>query len=160
MTEERRIKLSTKEYLQQVYRISQKVRRLRHRREDLRNDLYSLGSPAGSMDADKVQTSMSGDSMLRLIAKVDLLERDIVRELEVLENRKSVIVAQIEELSDDRYKTLLFERYVLLRSWDQIADDMGYQLKWVYDLHGQALLEFAAHHNLRECNRKTDVLLC
>lgn len=150
MTEERMIKLSTKEYLQQVYRISQKVRRLRHRREDLRNDLYSLGSPAGSMDADKVQTSMSGDSMLRLIAKVDLLERDIVRELEVLENRKSVIVAQIEELSDDRYKTLLFERYVLLRSWDQIADDMGYQLKWVYDLHGQALLTFAAHHKQRE----------
>lgn len=160
MTEERRIKLSTKEYLQQVYRISQKVRRLRHRREDLRNDLYSLRSPAGSMDADKVQTSTSGDSMLRLIAKVDLLERDIDAEIFVLEDRKAMIATQIEELDDERYKTLLTERYILLHRWDQIADDMGYQLKWVYDLHGQALLAFAAHHNLRECNRKTDVLLC
>lgn len=137
---------NTKTYLQQIYRINNKIKRLQHRREDLRRDMFSLGSPSGKMDADKVQTSMSGDNMLKLISKVDLIERDIVRELLTLEDSKSRIIGQIEALDDERYKTVLFERYVLLNPWEVIADNMNYRLKWVYDLHGQALIAFRSKH--------------
>ena len=82
------------------------------------------------MDADKVQTSTSGDAMLRLISKIDLIEHDIVREMTLLEDTKCRIIGQIEALSDDRYKTLLTERYVFFDTWEQIATSMGYQLKW------------------------------
>lgn len=140
----RKRKITTKEYLQQIYHIDQKIRRLQRRREDLRRDMYSIGSPSGKMDADKVQTSTSGDAMLRLISKIDLIEHDIVREMTLLEDTKCRIIRQIEALSDDRYKTLLTERYVFFDTWEQIATSMGYQLKWVYDLHGQALIAFAA----------------
>jgi len=135
--------MTAKEYLQKVYYIDKRIKRLQRRREDIRNDMYSIGSPSGKMDADKVQTSMSGDTMLRLIARVDDLERDIVRELTVLTEVKQIITDQIEALSDERYRMLLFDRYILLYSWEQVAVDMNYRIKWVYELHGKALQAFA-----------------
>ena len=134
--------MTAKEYLQQVYHINEKVKRLRKRRDDLRNDLYALGSPTGHMDADKVQSSMTDDKMLRLIARVDELERDLVSEIEILIESKQHIIRQIEVLDDERYKTLLFDRYIMLYRWGAIAADMNYRLKWVYSLHGEALKAF------------------
>jgi hypothetical protein len=135
--------MTTKEYLQEVYYIDRHIKRLQRRREDLRRDLYSIGSPSGKMDADKVQTSMSGDTMLRLIAKVDDLERDIVLELERLTDKKQRVTEEIEALEDERYRMLLFDRYILFYSWEQVAVDMHYRIKWVYELHGKALQAFA-----------------
>ena len=135
--------LTAKEYLQQIYHIKHRIDRLTSRRDDIRNDLYSIGSPSGSMDADKVQTTMSGDSMLRMIARVDETERDIVQTVERLMDMKDLITLQIEALEDERYKNLLLKRYVLLEDWGQIADEMYYTLNWVYNLHGYALAAFA-----------------
>lgn len=135
--------LTAKEYLQQIYHIKHRIDRLTSRRDDIRNDLYSIGSPSGSMDADKVQTTMSGDSMLRMIARVDETERDIVQTVERLMDMKDLITSQIEALEDERYKNLLLKRYVLLEDWGQISDEMYYTLNWVYNLHGYALAAFA-----------------
>lgn len=135
--------ITAKEYLQQIYHINWHIIRLQQRRDDIRKDLYAVKSPAGSMDADKVQTSMSGDTMLRMIAKADEAERDIVTTLNHLMDVKTRITEQIEALDDERYKTLLLKRYVLLMHWEQIAVDMNYRIKWIYDLHGQALAAFA-----------------
>lgn len=135
--------VTAKEYLRQVYHIKHLIDRLTSRRDDIRNDLYSIGSPAGSMDADKVQTSMSGDSMLRMIARVDETERDIVQAIEKLMDTKDLITSQIEALDDERYKNLLLKRYVLLEDWEQIANEMYYTINWVYNLHGYALTAFA-----------------
>lgn len=134
--------MTVKEYLQQVYKINQKIKRLTKRRDDIRADMYSIGSPAGHMDADKVQTTMSGDKMLNLIAKVDTLERDIVVEISQLTDTKDTICRQIERVKDERYKNILFQRYVLLKSWESIAVDLDYHIKWVYRLHGEALKAF------------------
>lgn len=133
--------MTAKEYLQQIHRIESKLRRLKKRRDDIRETMYDVGSP--SLDADKVQSSLSGDSMLRLIARVDDIERSIIAEMCELQERKETICNQIEGLSDDRYKDVLFQRYVLLRSWERISVDMGYGIKWIYQLHGEALQDFA-----------------
>ena len=135
--------MTAKEYLQQIYHIRQRIDRLESRRDDIRNDLYALKSPSGSMDADKVQVSMSGDGMLRMIARVDETERDIVQTVERLMDMKDLITSQIEALEDERYKNLLLKRYVLLEDWGQISDEMYYTLNWVYNLHGYALAAFA-----------------
>lgn len=134
--------MTAKEYLQQVYKINQKIKRLTKRRDDIRADMFSIGSPAGHMDTDRVQTSLSGDKMLNLIAKVDALERDILEEISQLTDTKNTICRQIERVRDERYKNILFQRYVLLKSWEAIAVDLDYHIKWVYKLHGEALQAF------------------
>ena len=134
--------MTAKEYLRQIYIIDQKIGRLNRRREALRSDLFSVGSPAGQMNADRVQTSLSGDKMVKLIAQVDTLERDIVAEVKRLRRKQRQIARQIEAVEDDRYRTILHDRYVLCRKWEDIADTMGVDVRWVYRLHGMALQEF------------------
>ena len=134
--------MTTKEYLQQIYFMQRKITRLEDRREQIRSDLYSIGSPSGKMDADKVQTSLSGDTMLRLIAKVDKVERDILYEMSALLDAKDRIVKQIESLKKEKHKDVLFKRYVMFERWEKIAVDMDITVRYVYKLHGSALKEF------------------
>ena len=144
--------MTAKEYLQQIYIIHRKVKRLEEQREQLRADLYSIGSPAGKMDADKVQTSMSGDNMLRLIAKVDKIDRDIVGEVNALLDVKAKIIKQIERMPNENQKDVLNKRYVNFRRWEQIAVDMNITVRHVYRIHGDALQTFSRMYK--------DVIVC
>lgn len=134
--------MTAKEYLKQIYIIDQHVKRLQEQRDDLRNDLYNLKSASGSMSADKVQSSHSDDKVLKLIATINDLEKDIVAEMKVLIHTKTRIIKQISGISDERYKTLLFKRYVLFHKFEKISVDMNYNIKWIYDLHREALDAF------------------
>ena len=50
------------------------------------------------MTPDRVQTSITGDRLERLIAKVDRLERDTVEEMETLLRLQKKISKQIESI--------------------------------------------------------------
>lgn len=137
--------MTAKEYLQQIYLISRRIERLEQLRARIREDLYSVKSPA-SMDPDKVQSSISGDQLERLIARVDKIERDIVEEKNNLIIRRRNLQKAIECVKNDRYHKILFDRYVLCRKWEQIAEEMNTDLRWVFRLHGRALEEFKKHY--------------
>ena len=139
--------MTAKEYLQRVYFIDQRIKRLQADREKLRGEMFSLKSPSGNMTAEKVQASTTGDAILRLISKVDEAERDIVRGIEAKISIKKEIISRIEGLDDERYRMLLFDRYVLLYTWEQVSVDMNYRIKWVYKLHGNALNAFAEKYS-------------
>lgn len=128
-------------YLRQAYITQLKIRRLDARLEQLRSDLYSVRS-AADMDVDRVQTSLSGDSMLRLIAKVDKAERAIIKERIRLINQQTRIANQIEQLPDERHRQVLTYRYILFEKWKDIATRMHLDERWIYRLHGQALKAF------------------
>lgn len=136
---------SAKKYLQQIFAVNKRIERLMLYREQLRKDMYSLKSP--STDGDRVQTSMQGDAMVRMIAKVDAIERDIVAELERLYTLRDKLIKDIDKISDlegiepetkEAYKTLLFERHVLLWHWDQIALSMNYSERQIYRMKYKA----------------------
>ena len=141
--------MTAKEYLRQIYIINNKIRRLEQERESIRADLFSVRSTT-NYNADKVQTSASGDQMLRLIAKADKLERDIVSEIDRLVCLKASITREIEAVSDETCRDLLFRRYVLLQSWEMIAVGMGYTIRHIYRMHGRALQLF--RKNVSECH--------
>ena len=132
--------MTAKEHLQSVYAISQKINRLQARREDIRNDLYSLGGM--DMSVDRVQTSPKGDRMLELIATVDEIERDLVDEIKELTEDKQKIIREIERVPQENYKQLLYDRYVLCQRWEKIALDRNKGVRWIYRLHGKSLQAF------------------
>lgn len=136
--------MTAKEYLQQIYHLDRKIKRLEAKREAIRADLYSVKSTT-DYNADRVQTSVEGDTMLRLIAKVDSIERDIVTELERAVVLKDKISRQIESVQNERQKAVLFRRYVLCERWEQIAVDMNVSVRYVYMIHGEALHYFAKY---------------
>ena len=132
--------MTAKEYLSKVYVIQQRLKRLQRQREELRNDLYSIKSP--SFDPNKVQTSLEGDKMAALVAKVDELEREIVDETEELIDERQDILDHIERLTNERYKQLLFDRYVLCDKFEKIALERDKGIRWIYRMHGNALKAF------------------
>lgn len=132
--------MTAKEHLQTVFAIKARIERIDRERQELRDQMYSVGSPA--LNADKVQTSVSGDTMLRLIAKVDALERDIVSELTELTEQRHSIINEIEKVPNENYKQLLFDRYILCQRWERIALDRNTGVRWVYRMHGKALAAF------------------
>lgn len=134
--------MTAKEYLQQIYITTKKIERLEQSREQLRADLYSIKSPSGSMSSTVVSSSVSGDKMEKLIAKADCIERDIVKELDRLIKKRDKITRQIEKVPDERYRTILYQRYVQCLKWERIADNLNHDLRYVYRLHGDALQVF------------------
>lgn len=134
--------MTTKEYLSQIYYADQKIGRLQRRRDALRARLYSSGSVSGQLNADRVQESLSDDRILKLIAQVDELECDIVDEIARLRKLQHRIAGEIEQVEDDRYRTILHDRYVLCRRWEDIARTMGVDKRWLFRLHGRALQDF------------------
>lgn len=136
--------MTAKRYLQQIWIINEKIKRFMLYREKLRQDMYSLHSPA--TDADRVQTSASGDGMLNAIARVDEAERDIVAETKRLLEKRERIIGEIEKLSEldidpdkaEIYKTILFERHVLFWNWEEIRKSIGYSERQIHRLKYKA----------------------
>lgn len=140
--------MTAKEYLQQIYIISKKISRLQQLAERLRSEAYSVGSPMGSMSPDKVQTSFSGDKMERMIARMDKTDRQITSEQKRLKAQSLKIHQQIEAMPDERYRSILFNRYVLCKKWESVAEDVNMDLRYVYRLHGEALKDFAERYDI------------
>lgn len=130
--------MTAKEHLQQVYMIQRKINRLEAQREDLRADLYSVKSPSDMPDI-RVQTSLTGDKMLELVARVDEIERGIIDEINALVEKKISITNEIEKVPNENYKQLLFDRYILCKRWEQIAIDRDKSVRTIFKMHGRAL---------------------
>lgn len=58
-----------------------------------------------------------------------------------LDCQMAEIMDAINALSDERYKSVVIYRYIQGLSWSDITGLMGYEIAYVYRLHGKALLE-------------------
>lgn len=58
-----------------------------------------------------------------------------------LDCQMAEIMDAINALSDERYKSVVIYRYIKGLSWSEITGLMGYEIAYVYRLHGKALLE-------------------
>ena len=60
-----------------------------------------------------------------------------------LVERKKRATRIIMELHATEHRVVLINRYLCMRRWEDIADKMGYSLRGIFKLHGQALVEFS-----------------
>ena len=52
------------------------------------------------------------------------------------------VSAELDHMENNDYRRLLRDRYIVGKSWEQIAVDHRFDISWVYKLHGRALQEF------------------
>lgn len=140
--------MTAKEYLQQIYRCQCEIKRIEDQMAWIRNEMYGLSSPSGQRDI-RVQTSTSGDSMLRLIAKAEEIEHDLSERKDRLMALRLEICDEIEALADERYRNLLYRRYVNMWTWEEIAVEMHMVVRHIYRLHGDALQVFAKKYKIQ-----------
>lgn len=131
--------MTAKEYLQQVKRKDAAINNLQRDKECLTQMMYSLG---GAGDGERVQSSRNNDKFGTLYSRIDEKEREMTEKIDALVDFKLKVSEEINALPDDRYITILHKRYICFDSWERIAIDMQYNVRYVQHLHGQALVDF------------------
>jgi len=132
--------MTTKEYLSQAYRIDQRINSKLAQVMTLRDLLEKTtvilsGTP-------KLATR-NPHTMEDTIAKVVDLENEINMEIDALVNLKADITRRIKRVENTEYQTILELRYLCFKRWEEIAVDMGYSLRRLYELHDCALEEIS-----------------
>ena len=79
------------------------------------------------------------DRLADTVAKIVDLKAEINRDIDRLVDKKRDIAAKLGKLTDRRYYAVLFRRYILFETFEQIACEMNCSWRNACYLHGQAL---------------------
>lgn len=127
---------TAKQYLKQyenAVKLAQRVRREYEEELDLidniRSSLGGDGLPRSGEISKKVERQA-----LKLSEKADELRE---AEAAAIETRQMVFNT-VMQVPDDK-GSVLYERYILLKEWKDVADAVGYSEGHIYELHRQGL---------------------
>lgn len=127
---------TAKQYLKQyesAVKAAQRVRREYEEELDLidniRSSLGGDGLPRSGEISKKVE-----NQALKLSEKADKLRAAEAKAIEV----RQEIFSTVMQVPDDK-GSVLYERYILLKEWKDVADAVGYSEGHIYELHRQGL---------------------
>ena len=133
-------------FLRQLKNLEVKIDQRRLERDRLIAE--AMGNSSPRLTVDKVQTSISGDTMGEKLADA----ADIQREVDWLINKliadRHRIIGEIHTLADARYIQILYLHYVEGKKLEDVAEIMvktngkPYSYDHIASLHGMALQEF------------------
>lgn len=93
----------------------------------------------------QIKTNSSSDSpdkFADIINDLDELKIDITKKMQELLFKKFMIDEKIEYI-DQPYRNVLFYRYARGKSWGNVANELGYSIDRIYELHGEALYRYS-----------------
>ena len=136
--------MNPKQYLSRIKHITHRIESVESEIMELRDQLFSIGVGSAPDTLVRVQTSRAQDKTADLIAEICKREDWLLDIRSDLFRERTVILDEIRKLDNPKHVLILQERYVHGHSWDEIREHLGYKdLRWVYRLHGSALVEFA-----------------
>ena len=127
--------ISAKEYLKSIRTLDMAIK---VKEEELYRLKLNIASLSPQTTGERVMNSSTSD-MMSTVDKIVDMQAVINAEIDRLVNLKEEARSKINQLKDTRYVSLLTDYYINCKTWEQVADDMGYDLRWVYRLHGRAL---------------------
>lgn len=127
-----------KQFLKRYKRAVAKIKALN---EELDNIEYDALPSGIDYSKDKVQTTATSNQMINHVIRVEeMLELIHKTRQSAIEDCTKIIKA-IDTINNDTYQALLHRRYILLQTWEDIAESMHYSTQRLYELHGEALAE-------------------
>lgn len=129
--------MTAKEYLQQAYRLTARIKSDLQELEDLRSMTSSIHSPGFERNYNPNRPTEA--PFVKGLERIWVMEERINCEIERLISLREEIREVIDEVSDYDQKMLLRYRYINHLSWDDIAGKMFYGQRWLFILHGRAL---------------------
>ena len=88
-------------------------------------------------------------SLQDTIAKIIDMEDELNRDIDELVDLKREMMRRIKTVKNPEYQTLLELRYLCFKSWDDIAEAMGYCINNVFKMHAKALRSFQVPESLQ-----------
>lgn len=133
--------MSTREYLSDIRFIDIKIKRKERQIAVLKDMTTDMTQKLSDLPKGK---PMEDSPMASIIIKIIDLENEVKKLKDVLDDKKALVLSYILQLENDEYQTLLISRYLQFMSWDDISKEMHYTKRWLYKMHGTALVLFAA----------------
>lgn len=128
--------MTKKEYLSQAYRLDQRINSKLEQVESLNGLATKVSSTLTGMPKNPNRAT---STMADAVAKIIDLQAEINNDIDRLVDLKREMVMVIKTVANKEYQTLLELRYLCFRTWEQIAVDMGYNVRHVYRLHDEAV---------------------
>ena len=130
--------MTAKEYLDQAYRIDARINSKLEQVHALRE--LAVKASAGYSDMPGCPNRRI-DKLEATMAKIIDYEYEINDDIDKLVALRREIGKVINMVPNLDYQTLLEQRYISFKSWEQIAVFMTYNLRWLYKQHKNALDE-------------------
>lgn len=128
--------MTAKEYLLQVKKIDSLIRAKKEEIEAI-NDMLRVHG----VSYDKIPSDVhSTDTMQKLIIRKIELENEINEQLISLLDQKREIMNTVDHLEKPEEIEVIYARYFRYMKWEDIADQLGYEERQIYRIHGYALL--------------------
>ena len=128
--------MTKKEYLSQAYRLDQRINSKLAQVTAL-NDLATKCTSTLSDMPRNPNRSIS--TMADAVEKIVDLQAEINCDIDALVDLKRDIVKTIKAVANTEYQTILELRFLCFKTWEQIAVDMGYNVRHVYRIHHEAV---------------------
>jgi hypothetical protein len=132
--------MTVKEFLNQAYRLDQRIQSKIEQLDSLNALATKATSTLSHMPKNPNKATLT---MENTICKIIDLQHEINEDIDRLVDLKTEIVAAVKSVENREYQTLLEKRYLCFETWEQIAVDMHYSLRWIHILHGKALNNLA-----------------
>ena len=134
---------TVKEYLQQGYRIDQRI----NSKIAQVTGLHELATKATATLSDMPGNATPNTHRMEdIIVKMVDLENEINSDIDSLMDLKAEMVSVIKNVRNPELQTLLELRYLCFKTWEQIAVEMNYGIENIYRLHREALKNISIPH--------------
>ena len=130
--------MTVKEFLSQAFMLHKLINAKEERIQNLRDRQLQLG---GALSDVKVQTGPAQDPVGEITAVLLDLIDECRHDIDKLLKVQQEIAATIEKVERSDLRLILFERYINLKRWEDIAADNNYSWRTVHRKHGEALAQ-------------------
>ena len=128
--------MTVKEYLSQAKFLDQRINSKIQQVAAL-NDLATKAT--STLTGMPHNPNHATSTMEETITKIIDLQAEINRDIDRLVDLKKELFSTIKAVGGTEFQTILEKRYLCFQSWEKISVEMGYDLRWLYRLHGKAL---------------------
>ena len=130
--------MTAKEYLNRISVLEDEIKRKQQRCITLRDVAMNTSVNNSNIGVQKTRDKNSFESIL---TRVIDLEREIKADEERLGDLKAEVWEQLDKLTDEIQKRILWLRYVDRKPWRYISSAVHFTSRYVYKLHIKALEE-------------------
>ena len=131
--------MTAKEFLSRAYLLDQQIKSKLEQLESLR--ALALKCTASS-DGERVSASSDPKKFEGVMVKIIDMETEISDDIERLVDIKKEISKSIATVESTAHRLLLEYRYILCKTWVDIADELGYTERAIFIMHGKVLKKF------------------
>lgn len=128
--------MTAKEYLRQAYLLDQRIEAKLFQLQSLKELALKCTSVMTGMPH---SPNHGGSRLEDTITKIVDMQAEINNDIDRLVDLKQEISERIAALDNPQQQAILMMRYIGCKNWAEISVELGYNLRYVYRVHSEAL---------------------